>query len=356
MTDKERREKEAIAAAARNPHSHGHAKPRAEANRQNGSNGKYTEPPAILTCADLLKLKGVSEEMLFEGYPLPACGVTLKVGASKSGKTLLAVQEAVAIASGKALFDYYTVLHPGAVMIIEQDDPGGAASIKTILERCGRASDTLPFYLVPRLPFGFGLALLDWLEAQIMTLKLRMVVLDSYTALRGPRCAGIDIVKAEHFELTQLDELAKRLNVAIVVIHHGSKGAAKLDWTQSASGTFAMAAATESQIHVSRFDDLDIAAPERLVRMRGRHAEDAQIVLRFRRDHLDYEHVIEGSAAPLYPVVQQIKAHFGLAVFTPKEFYQALGLSRATAFRMLERLWQASLLQKRGRGEYVFCG
>jgi hypothetical protein len=313
--------------------------------------------PKILNCAELLMVESETEEMLFgDGYSLPARGLTLKVGAPKSGKTLLAVQEALAIAQGRALFDNYRVLKKGAVLIVEQDDPNGAASIKTIVERCGGTAD-LPLYVVPSLPFGFGPALLDWLRDRITELSLKLVVIDSYTSLRGPRSAGVDFVKQEQTELRQLDALAKAKETpcAIEVIHHASKGAAALDWTQSAAGSYAMAGATEAQIHLSRFIELEGAAAERLVRIRGRHSADEQMVLRFRKDTLDYEHVMDGAAAPLYPAIQQIRLEFGQRPFTVKELTQATGMSRATAYRLLDRLRFAGALKKVGSGQYVLA-
>jgi hypothetical protein len=153
-------------------------------------------PPLVRNCSEVLKVEMAAEEMLFEGYPLPARGATLRVGAARSGKTVLAVQEALAIASANPLFDNYRVLDgKGATMLVEQDDPGGVASIKTILERSGAKPDW-PFHLVPQLSSGFGPQMLDWPEKQITLLRLRLVILDSYTALRGSRGGGIDIVKS----------------------------------------------------------------------------------------------------------------------------------------------------------------
>jgi hypothetical protein len=312
------------------------------------------EQPRVLDCAELLDLETGVEKTLFDGYPLPARGLTLKVGAARSGKTVLAVQEAVAIARGKALFDYYNVVDSGPVMIVEQDDPGGAASIKTILQRSGVTKD-VPFYVVPGLPFGFGGALLGWLEQQITKLSLRLVVLDSYTALRGPRGPGIDIVKVEQTELSRVDALAKQLGRAVEIIHHGSKGAAGLDWTQAAAGTYVMAAASEAQIHMSRFTDLGNASTERLVRIRARHAADLEAVLRFRKDTLDFEHLLDGGAAEHYPAIRQIQVEMGRdAVFGPKELSEAIGVSRATAFRLIARLRGAGALAKRSHGQYQF--
>jgi hypothetical protein len=240
-------------------------------------------------------------------------------------------------------------------MIVEQDDPAGSASVADLVEHSGGGAADMPFYTVEKLPFSFGPEFLDWLENQITTRNLVMVVLDSYTALRGSRRSGIDIVKAEQIDLSQLDALGKRLECCIVIIHHDSTGKANrgLDWGQTAAGTFAMGMATEAQIHVSRFADLDIKAPERLVRVRSRHAADLHLVLRFRETTEDYEHVLENSAAALYPLMRQIKTEFAKESFGPKELAQLTGAARSTAYRHIELFRHAGLIQRIGRGEYL---
>ena len=125
-----------------------------------------------------------------------------------------------------------------------------------------------------------------------------------------------------------------------------------MDWSEKAAGTFAMSAATEAQIFISRFPDLEIAAPERLVRIRGRHSEDLEMVLRFRKETLDYEHVLSGGAASPYPALVQIRNTFGTQTFSPKQLAHGTGQSIATAHRQISRLYGAGALNKRGFGEY----
>jgi hypothetical protein len=316
---------------------------------------KPSAQPSVLSVADLMALEVAPPSMLIEGF-LPGSGASLMFGAPKSNKTLLAVQMAIAVASGNPLFDYYRVLRPGPVLLVEQDDPAGAASFKDILQRSPVAVAGIPFYVAPRVPFTFGLEFLEWLEAQISERALRLIVLDSYTALRGSRGTGVDIVKAEQSDLSMMDELAKRTGSTLAIIHHDSKGSASLDWSSKAAGTFAMSAATEAQIHVSRYAELDSNAPERLARVRGRHLEGTEMVLRFRKKTLDHEHVLEGGAAPLYPLVLQLQTTFGTRTFAPKELCHATGVSRATAHRQIDRLFRAGVLTKRGFGEYVVTG
>ena len=308
--------------------------------------------PEVLNVTDILALKTPEPKLLIEAL-LPIPGAILLAGAAKSGKTLLAVQAALAVASGRALFDNYRVLEPGPALLVEQDDPAGAASVKAILQRSREPLTDIPFHLIERSPYSFGQKLIDWLEQHITTQKLKLVVLDSYTALRAGRSAGVDIVKVEQMDMTSLDQLAKRTGCTIIVIHHASKGSAAMDWSDRAAGTFAMSAATEAQIHVSRFAELGSAAPERLVRVRGRHLWGTELVLRFREATLDYEHVLDGDAASVYPLVMQIQTAFGSQPFSPKDLRQQTGVSPATAHRHIDRLYRANVLSKRGMGEYV---
>jgi len=319
--------------------------------RKSGPN-PLVKTPRILSADEILQMKIPEASMLIEGI-VAASGASLLVGAAKSGKTLAAVQMAISVASGAALYETYRVLTPGPVLFVEKDDPSGIGSVKTILQRSSVSVAGIPFHMPERIDYQFGLPFLEWLEGQIVRLSARLVVLDSYTALRGPRATGVDIVKAEQNDLRQLDALAKRVNCAILVIHHSSKGSAGLDWSEKAAGTFAMAAATESQIFISRFPELEGAAAERLVRIRGRHSQDLEMVLRFRKETLDYEHVLEGGAATLYPLLLQFRGAFGSNIFSPKELARATGLSIATSHRHIDRLYRAGAIQKRGFGEYV---
>jgi Fic family protein len=128
-----------------------------------------------------------------------------------------------------------------------------------------------------------------------------------------------------------------------------------MDWDQQAAGSFAMAAAVESQIHISRFAELDGNAPERLVRVQGRHLAGTEMVLRFRRNSIDYEHVLEGAAATVYPLIQQLRNAFGTQSFSPKDISEHTGASRATAHRQIARLYSAGVLSKKGYGDYVLA-
>src|SRR6185295_19597968 len=88
-------------------------------------------------------------------------------------------------------------------------------------------------------------------------------------------------------------------------------------------------------------------------RIRGRHSEDLELVLRFCKESLDYAFVLEGGAASFYPTLLQLQTAFGRESFGPKRISQTTGCSRATAHRVIDRLSQAGAIQKRFHGEYV---
>jgi hypothetical protein len=315
-------------------------------------NGSAAERPESVSIDELLAMDLPEPEFLIE-HLLPKRGVSMLVGPTKAGKTLLAVQIAVSVASGRPVFDYYSVDGGGPVLVVEVDDVGGASSLRGVLRRYRTPVAGLPVRIVTRLPFPIGPALFEWLESEIKSRKLRLVVLDSYTALRSSRGNGCDIVKVEQTELAVLYDLAVRADCSILLLHHDSKAGAKLDNFERGAGTYAVNAAPAGQITIARFAELD--GPERLVRARTRHAEDIQMVLRLEKESLEYKHVMEGGAAGLYPLLAQIRANFEGDSFGPKRFAQLTGFSPAHTHRIIAKLHHAGAIEKRGFGEYVLA-
>jgi len=288
-------------------------------------------------------------EYLIENF-LPKSGAVLVVAPHKTGKTVLAAQMTFALASSHALMENYKILDSGHVIVVEQDDPAGTASWQAYLVAApyNVANNVTLFPKHPN--FVLGPDFTDWLEAQIIAKRARLVVLDTLTALRPHRGKGCDIVKVEHEELNALDELAKRTGCTILVLHHDSKGRVGMDWSAKAGGTYAITAAVEGQICISRFPD-DIS-PLRLIQSRVRHGSDLSLVVKFQLESLDYYFVMDGAAAPDYPFLVQLRSEFGTGTFTPKSVGMATGLSRPSIHRYIERLRQANAIIRTGTGEY----
>ncbi len=309
--------------------------------------------PRLVSATEILSMETIKQQLLVDPI-ITRPGAWLCNGSQKAGKTLLSVQLALSVHAGNALFDYYRIPEALGVLFIEQDDPSGVASLKEILRRSPLPIDPNRFFSVEHASFTFGPDLILFLKEKIEDRGLGLVVLDSYTAMRPPRRAGGDIVKTEQTELRLIDELAKATGCVILVLHHASKGSAKLDWSDRAAGTYAMGMATEGQIFISRFEDLPGNSPERLIQIRGRHVAGAEMVVRLDDETLSYQFVLEGAAARMYPDMMQLRAAFGTVSFDPKGLCEETGMSRATAHRLIGRLVSAGVLDRRGFGKYGF--
>lgn len=313
------------------------------------------ELPQGLSVREVKALTVPSPGILVEGL-LPERGLALFTGGQKMGKTILAAQAAIAVAGGHPLLDYYRIEKTGPVVIIETDDPAGDASFKDLWVKWD-VPDGLPATLYTRAPFQLGEEFLGWIEAVIAAAKPVLVVLDSYLSLRPMRSKGGDVVHIEKQEIAQLDALAKRLGTLILLLHHESttsKASSLLDWDSRGAGTFAITAAAESQLSISRFRDLD-GSTARLVRSRGRHLAERMMTIAYDVNLGNFTHILDGPAAPHYPLILEMRRNISAATFTATELQEATGVSRAAAFRQLTALRNAGVLLRERFNEYRFA-
>jgi hypothetical protein len=307
--------------------------------------------PVAMSVEEILALEAPERQMLVETL-VPRPGAVMLMGSHKSGKTVLAVQIAIAAASGHPLMDNYRITEKCPVIVIEQDDSAGEISMRDYLRASPVPVRRLPLHLFTKIKQRFGPDFCSWLESEICGREARLVILDSYTALRPHRHPGTDLVKVEQEEVALLDELGKRHNSTIIILHHVSKGSFGMDWSDQGAGTFSIGAASEGQIHIARFKDFPGNAPERLIQGRGRHLDGFEAVIRFRKNTLDYEVVLEGAGAPIFVELCQLRNAFEDRIFSPKECYQELGMSRTNAFRLIGKLTAADVLERQGYGQY----
>jgi len=318
------------------------------------------EPPAVPTICfqsksveDLMSLKVIRPSMLIESI-IPTPGVVGLVGTKKSGKTILGVQIAIALASGERhLWGQCGVNQPGVpTFVLQQDDPAGEASLQLIVESSPIAGKAKPFRWEVRKDLILGPDFLYTLEWEIRQYGYRFVFLDSYSTLRPRRKSGGDIVKDDLDDFRSLDVLGKRNKCTIGMSHHISHGNAGKSWSERAGGTFGVGMAAEALIFIDKLPELAINAPERLVRVEGRHFSSSARILRFREPTQDYEHVVEGAAAENWPTVADLKKHFHGQPFSPKELLVELGIARSTCTRIISRLLAAGVIRKVSFGSY----
>jgi hypothetical protein len=291
--------------------------------------------------------------MLIENV-LATPGLVMLTGSQRSGKTVIAAQMAIAVMTKHPFMDNWRITEKSPVIIVELDDQGGDWSMQDYLAKSPVPVNKLPLrFYGPKnpVPYRFGDLFWKWLESELVETGARLVVLDSYTALRPPRKPG-DIVKTESEELLHLDALAKHYGCTILLLHHVSMSKLMMNWTDQGAGTYAIGHAAEATLHISRFQDLSGNAPERLLQGRPRHGQDLAAVVRFREPTLDYELIFEGGGSPFYPDILHMAGEFEDRLFTPKDLYHELGMARQTATKLINRLALDDVLVRCGRGEY----
>lgn len=270
----------------------------------------------------------------------------------RNGKTTAAIQMAMAVAAGIDFLGHSTYQAP--VLYVGADDKQGEPQLQEYLEKCRASRPGLPFhYVLPPSsadPFEFTFSnprFISQLKDKIAESKAGLVVFDSYTALRGPRGAGGDLVKSEALEISMLAEMARDFYFAGMLISHDSKGSSNLSWDLRSAGSFAVAQSSEGNIRISRFSDLPEGHNARLVQIRHRRLRGAQFAVRFREESLDYDLIVEGGAAEYLPHLIDLYREFQGVPFTQKQTTEELGWTRSTASRYLRRfLSSGGILEK----------
>jgi hypothetical protein len=285
-------------------------------------------------------------------------GLTTLVGASKSGKTVLGVQLVMNCANSLHLFDYFRTQQANG-LIVEWDDRAGLASLKTFIEkaRASRPNQPIDCTVNEEIDLDFTLThpeFVPWLKKLIKDREARIVLLDSYTALRGFHSGGRDIVKIEAGELLLLHQLALEAGCSIVLIHHTSKTSANLDRHSRAAGSYAMQAIGESQIVIERFHGAPENDPMRFISVRGRHLRGLEAVVRFEEASLDFDLVLEGPAAEEFPRLRMLLHAFRGKGFAIADVTKEIGWQKSAAYALLSRLLTAGVVTKIGTGNWVW--
>lgn len=185
-------------------------------------NGDYPEPLPII------------EPIL---YP----GLTILGGRPKVGKSWLALQLAVALASGQRLAQYLETKKACRVLYVSLEDRP-----RQIRSRLRRLTPEEPF--LARLDFVFELdALMGGgavqLDQQLKEHPVDVVIVDSLlAAVKQAKREHVDVMQADYNIVAILREIAEKHSLALVLVAHTRKaGGDFLDLIQGTSGTTAAA-------------------------------------------------------------------------------------------------------------------
>lgn len=268
-------------------------------------------------------------------------GLTLLGGKPKIGKSYMALDFAMAVASGGLALGTVEC-QQGAVLYCALED--NHRRLQRRMKQLYGAEETWPRDLhfatsAPRLDVGLIDELRDWIE----THEAKLVIIDTFAGVR-PRGRG-EGYDADYAALSPLQEMAGEMGVSILVIHHLRKMQGD-DPFDTISGTTGLTGAVDAAFVLQR------GQQGVTLYGRGREIEEMEKALEFDGgnwkvlgDATDVRRSEERGA--ILAVLSDASAPIG-----PKEIADALGKSENNVKQLLFKMLKDGEIKKRGRGQY----
>ena len=171
-------------------------------------------------------------------------------GEPKCGKSFLALDLAVAVASGTPCLRRFAVPQPGRVLLYAAEDPLDVVRrrVDGICQAAGVAIDGLDLQVITAPALRLDVA--DdrrALAETVAALAPRLLVLDPFVRLhRVDENAAGDVAPL----LAYLRDLQRRHHLAVLVVHHARKGGARLRAGQALRGSSALHAWGDSNLYL----------------------------------------------------------------------------------------------------------
>lgn len=236
----------------------------------------------LVSASDLLCERGDRSSYLVDRL-IPATGVTLLGGPPKSYKTLLTLQIAVSVASGRPAVIGRVISRGGPVLFIEEE--GGRTNFRNRLDAVLAAAEVAPSDADLYFALHQGVRLDDvaWVEhldRQLAQMTPALVVLDPLAFLHdGEENSNSDMARV----MKHLVRLAQQHSTSVLVIHHLSKPGERSSGraTDRLRGASALGGATDANLILEKRKD-------NAARLQGefRDDDDIQMGLEFDPDRL----------------------------------------------------------------------
>ena len=283
-------------------------------------------------------------------------GLSLLVGAPKTGKSWLALDLCLAVAHGGRALDSIDVPpRPVLYLALEDSERRLRQRAKALLR--GQAIPDW-FYFQTSIEPGQVVALIDeWLTYQG---DQGLVVIDTLGRVMPAAHPGGSQYLHEYRVGARLQTLvSRRPGAGLTVIHHQRKAASE-DFVDSVSGTHGLAGAADTIIAVTR----DRGGDEGLLRITGRDIDETELALTF-----DTGWTLFGcSLGAAVSAATEVKTRSALGDRSSEivafvnsrsegtsasDVTKALGLDEDTAGRYLRRAAKASRIDKATRGVFL---
>jgi hypothetical protein len=274
-------------------------------------------------------------------------GCILLAGPPKVGKSWLTLGLGLSVASGGKALGRWDVRAGQVLYLALEDTP------RRLKDRLVRmlAGDPAPAAMTlattcPPLAEGGAKRIGLWLKAHP---DARLVVVDVFTRMRGPRPAGASLYEADYGAVAQMKTVADAYGVAMVLVVHVRKADAE-DFLETISGTNGLAAAADAVAVLRRARGKADGA----LQITGRDVEEATHALEFSPALGTWqllegpadEHLLADTRAAILAAVRQAPG------IRPRQLADKAKLDYDLVKQTVRRMVDAGQLDTDGNGHY----
>lgn len=274
-------------------------------------------------------------------------GLSVLAGRQKLGKTWLAIDFSLAVATGGVAMGGVSV-EQGDVLYIDMEN--GPRRIQRRIEALYGDERSRPDLSrlewvtdAPQLDKGFIPALEDWRQS---VRQPRLVVIDVLQRIKPAGIASRNSYENDYSTFAPLQQWAMKSGIAVMALHHTKKGGAD-DPLEALSGSNGLSACADTTLV------LDRDANGITLYVRGRDVEEKESALSFsgglwtvRGDAKDVRRTNERSV-----ILEMLLA--AEEAMNPKDIAIAVSMPRNNVDQLLFKLAKEGDVQKAGRGLYV---
>jgi hypothetical protein len=302
------------------------------------------------------KTRWSAPELLAAVFPDPkwavpgviAEGLNVLAGAPKIGKSYMAFDLAVAVASGGKALGKVDV-DPGDVLYLALEDT--PRRLKTRLRQIlqgAEAPDRLSIAITSKpLDDGGAEQLCEWLRDHPTA---RLVIIDVFQKIRGKGAPGASAYANDYEPASKLKTIADEFGVAILLLHHTRKAEAS-DYMDEVSGTQGLNGAADATLILKR----GRGSADATLNVAGRDIEEASYAMSFAAD-LGAWQMLDGPAGDyeMGDTRRDIMRYLRTAgSSTPKAIAEGLELNHNTVKVTVGRMSRDGQLATDGRGGYT---
>lgn len=201
-------------------------------------------------------------------------GLTLFAGAPKVGKSWLALDLGVAVASGGKAFGKIDV-EPGPVLYLALEDTPRRLQkrLRQVLAGSPAPGGLVLGIECPPLPAGGYQRIEQWLRRES---EPRLVIIDVFERVRGPNLVNQSAYAADYAAARNVKALADCYGCSVIVITHVRK-MSSADYLSEISGTLGLPGAADTICILKR----SRGEADGLLQITGRDVEENEYALRF---------------------------------------------------------------------------